>query len=144
MMTEIYLQLNLVSGIFAALAALLVALGFVRLAVIDRGTLGHFAAGLLLIHLAVFMRTIYRDIAPGWFGPDRWATMVDATSHTSFTIFFNVLVLVSGYNSLKALLLAIPPEKRGRYSLLTAPLYPPWAVAMAPRALWRYLRGRRG
>ena len=144
MTTDLFHDLTSATGALAALSAFLVAMGFVRLAFADRGPMGHFAAGLLLVHLAVCLRTIYRDIVPGWFGADPGTEIFGPGVHAAVLLAFNAMVLVSGYHSLKALYLTIPEDKRGRYHILTAPLYPPWRFTEAPQALWRRVRGRRG
>jgi hypothetical protein len=141
-MTDL-IALDLITGCMAALTAFLVGMGFVRLAILDRGPMGHFAAGLLLVHLAVLLRTLYRDIGPRIVEDDVWSRLFDPAGHLAVTVTINLLVIYSGYHSLKALLLVIPADRRGDYSLVTAALYPPWGIAAAPRALIRRLRNRR-
>ena len=134
--------LGLGTGICAAIAALLVGLGFLRLAIFDRGAMGRFARGLLLIHLAVLLRAFYRDIGPWLVEPETWARLFDPDTHLVVTILMNLMVLWSVHLSLRALYLVIPEEKRKHYSVLTAALYPPWDVIAALRSMLYRFRGR--
>jgi hypothetical protein len=111
------------SAVLALLVTGLMAAGFARLALRATGLVGGLAKGILVIHMVAFLRTFYRDILPLFVDPGSW--VFSESSLISETLVLNVLVVLAGWHGLKALYLAIPESVRGRYSLLTAALYPP-------------------
>lgn len=114
---------HLGSALLALLVTGLMAAGFVRLAFRSRGLVGNLAMSILTIHLAVFIRTLYRDILPLVFEPD--AVLFSREFFLGGTLVLNVLIALAGWSGLRALYLAIPDSARSRYSPLTAALYPP-------------------
>jgi hypothetical protein len=114
---------HLGSAFLVLLVTGLMAAGFVRLSWYARGLIRHLAIGILTVHLAVFLRTLYRDVAPLIF--DGGSLIFSDTGVLAVALVLNALIALAGYHGLKALYLAIPKEARARYSLLTAALYPP-------------------
>lgn len=132
------------SAYFAALAAGIVGYGFVRLAFRQSGLVGHMAVGLLMMHLAVFLRTLYWDAFRNLAPEELWTWWYDWSGESSINVFFNVLVILAGYHSLKALHLAIPADVRAEYSLIGAAFYPRRRVLQRfCDALARLLRRKR-
>jgi hypothetical protein len=118
------LQMAKLGSAFLALVVTgLMAIGFVRLALRARGLVGHLAIGILAIHAAVFLRTLYRDFAPLLL--DDGSVLFTRGGSLVAALVLNVLIVVAGWHGLRALHLAIPAAARRRYSLLTAALYPP-------------------
>ena len=115
---------HLGSALLALLVTGLMAAGFVRLALRAKGLVGHLATGIVMVHAAVFVRTLYRDIAP-WF-LDEGSILLSRACFLIVTMVLNALIALAGWHGLRALYLAIPESARGRYSLLTAALYPPF------------------
>ncbi len=113
-----------VSAYAAAAAAGLVAYGFVRLAIRRSGIVGHLSAGMVLMHVAAFLRMMYWDGLRIFLPESAWTTWYDLSGETSVNLLFNGLVVVAGYHSLKALRLAIPEDARGQYSLIGSVFYP--------------------
>jgi hypothetical protein len=112
------------SAVLALLVTGLMAAGFARLAVRRNGGLvGNLATGILSIHLAVFLRTLYRDMLPLMLPPESF--VFSRGFFLVGTLVLNALIVIAGWNGLRALYLAIPEPARARYSLLTAALYPP-------------------
>lgn len=122
-MTDLLTIAHLASALLVLLVAGLMAAGFVRLAWRSRGLVGHMATGILAVHGAIFLRTLYRDILPLVLGEGSAA--YGRLAFLSVTLTLNLLLILAGWHGLRALYLAIPPEDRGRYTLLTAALYPP-------------------
>ena len=115
---------NCAAAFLAALAAGLVGYGFVRLAFRKSSLVGHLATGLLLLHAAVFLRTIYWDALRNLVSEAAWDAWYEMSGETSVNLLFNGMVIAAGYHSLKALRLAIPEEVRGEYSLVGSAFYP--------------------
>jgi hypothetical protein len=114
---------HLGSAVLALVVTGLLAAGFVRLAWIARGLVRHMAVGILAIHSAVFLRTLYRDIAPLFL--DASTILFTPVGALAAALVLNTLIVVACWHGLRALHLAIPKPARGRYSILTAALYPP-------------------
>ncbi|WOI58377.1 hypothetical protein [Palleronia sp. LCG004] len=123
-LTEFSQELSHVSAYLAAFATGLVGYGFVRLSIRGEGLVRHLATGLLLMHLAVFTRTLYWDGIRNFMDPELWARWSNFSGGTAVNVVFNTMVIFAGYHSLKALKLAIPEEDRDRFSLLGAAFYP--------------------
>lgn len=121
---ELLVDLNHLSAFAAILATALLVWGFVRLSLKSQGLIRHLAIGLLLMHFVVFMRTGYWHIIAFIFPRWEWGLVLDSNFGTMLLLIFNLLVVVAGYFSLKALWLAIPASKRPDYSLLGAAFYP--------------------
>ena len=121
-MTDILEIAQLGSALAALVVTGLMGLGFVRLAWAARGLTGHLAQGVVMIHSAVFLRTLYRDVLPLGFPA---GTLFARPVFLAVTLLLNALIALAGWHGLRALHLAIPEEARGGYSLMTAALYPP-------------------
>jgi hypothetical protein len=67
---------------------------------------------------------LYRDILPLIIAPD--SVIFSRGLFLGGTAVLNVLIVLAGWHGLMALYLAIPESVRGRYSPLTAALYPPF------------------
>lgn len=122
--SELLMEINNVSAFAAVLATTLLVWGFVRLSVKSTGIVRHLALGLMLMHLVVFLRTGYWHIVsilvPLW----KVGSVIESDFGTVLLVVFNLIVVVSGYFSLKALWLAIPATRRSDYSLIGAAFYP--------------------
>jgi ABC-type transport system involved in cytochrome c biogenesis permease subunit len=114
---------HLGSAVLALVVTGLLAAGFVRLAWNARGLVRHMAVGILAIHSAVFLHTLYRDIVPWLFGGSAFLFAPGAALAVALVL--NTLIVVAGWHGLRALHLAIPEPARRRYTILTAALYPP-------------------
>lgn len=123
-MNDVMTTVHLGSVFLVVLVTGLMAVGFVRLAYWARGLVGHLARGILAIHLAILLRTLYRDVLPLFVMRD--AAVFAPAVMFSVAVALNVLIALAGWHGLRALYLAIPEPARGRYSLLTAALYPPF------------------
>ena len=121
-MIDILTVSQVVSALVALLVTGLIALGFVRLARAAEGLIGNLAFGIVTIHAATFLRTLYRDILPMFVDVE---ILFARVMFLSVTLALNVLIVLSGWHGLRALHLAIPEPQRARYSMLTAALYPP-------------------
>ncbi len=133
------------SAYLAVAATAIVGYGFVRLAFKHSGLVGHLAMGLLLMHTAMFVRTLYWDGLRNVVPKSAWDQWYVASNGTAVNLVFNVMVILAGYHSLKALKLAIPEEIRGQYSLLGAAFYPRLRILDTLRraiiALWNRVSG---
>ena len=133
------------SAYLAVATTAVVGYGFVRLAFKHSGLVGHLATGLLLMHTAVFLRTLYWDGLRNVVPQSIWNQWYAISNGTAVNLVFNVMVILAGYHSLKALKLAIPEEIRSRYSLLGAAFYPRLRILNALRraiiALWNRVSG---
>ena len=140
---EVVRELTQATAYIAAAGTGLVGLGFVRLTFGDRGLVHHLALGLMVMHAAVFLRTLYWDVARDWMPPAAWEAWTDMTDGISVNLVFNVLLIFALYHSLKALKLSIPEDIRGDYTIVTAALYPRLRVMQALtgalRRIWRRL-----
>ena len=99
----------------------------------------HMAWGVVVMVAAISARTIYWDILPvllqgAWVDGGPLGRSVP-------NIVFGVMILVSLWHKLRLLLVMIPEEDRGRYSMLSAPFYPRSIciirLAAALRSAWR-------
>ncbi len=117
-------ELNRVSALAAILATGLLVYGFVRLSLKGEGLIRHLSIGLLLMHFVVFLRTGYWHIVSFGFPAWKWPSLIESTFSVAIHMFFNLLVVVAGYFSLKALWLAIPTRVRADYTLFGAAFYP--------------------
>ncbi len=123
-MIDVLTGAYLLSALGALVVTGLMAAGFVRLAFRGRGLVGHMAIGIVTVHSAVFLRTLYRDLAPLVF--DESSVLFSRGAFLVVALALNGLIAIAGWHGLKALYLAIPEQARGRYSLLTAAMYPPF------------------
>lgn len=134
-----------VSAYLGAIVTGILGYGFLRLSCRHSGVVGHLATGLLLMHVAVFLRTLYWDGLRNLLSAEIWARWYDLTGGTTVNLFFNLMVVGAGYHSLRALQLSIPEEVRGEYSLIGAAFYPRLRVLELLRdtlvAWWRRIRG---
>ncbi len=121
-MTDVLGLVHVGSSVVALIVTGLMGLGFVRLAWTARGLIGHLAQGVVMVHAAVFLRTLYRDILPLAVAPE---VLFARPAFLTVSLVLNALIVLAGWHGLRALHLAIPDAVRGRYSLLTAALYPP-------------------
>ena len=114
---------HLGSALLALLVTGLMTAGFVRLARSSAGLIRHLAVGILTIHAAAFLRTLYRDIVPVVVGDD--SILLSRTVFLAVALILNILIVLAGWHGLRALYHAIPHQARSRSSLLTAAMYPP-------------------
>lgn len=122
--SELLMTINNLSAAAAVLATALLVWGFVRLGMKSAGIIRHLALGLLLMHLVVFLRTGYWHVVSMLFPLWKVGAVIESDIGTALLVLFNLLVVVAGYFSLKALWLAIPAAKRSDYGLLGAAFYP--------------------
>ncbi len=117
-------ELNHRSAILASLATIFISVGFVRLALKEKGLIRHLATGLLLMHMVVFLRTFYWDVVQYFTGTVAWEEWSELTGGRAVNVIFNAMVVLAAYHSLRALKLAIPEDVRSEYSLIGAAFYP--------------------
>lgn len=126
-------------------ATLTVGYGFVRLALRHTGIIGDLATGLLLMHAAVLLRTLYWDGLRAALPDPVWQRWYEMSGETAINLLFNTMIVLAGYHSLRALRLSIPEEIRGEYTLLGAAFYPRIRLLEALKAalirFWRRFFG---
>jgi hypothetical protein len=141
---DILVDLNHLSAIAAILATAILVWGFVRLGLKSKGLIRHLALGLLLMHLVVFLRTGYWHIVSFVFPIWKVGFVTQSDIGTAVFLLFNLIVVVAGFFSLKALWLAIPSTVRQDYSLLGAAFYPRGRSVMGRLRSFCRGRGRSG
>ncbi len=121
---ELLEELNHLSALAAIVATAILVYGFVRLSLKGQGLIRHLSIGLLLMHFVVFLRTGYWHIISFGFPAWKWPLLIESTFGVLVHLFLNLIVVVAGYFSLKALWLAIPGSIRNDYTLFGAAFYP--------------------
>lgn len=123
--------LNVIIAILAVVGMLATAWGY-RASFRQRGTATwYFAMGLVILSGSMALRRLYWDVI--WtmaqdHSPETAAWLSDLTGATNINIFFNSLVLISVYCSLRARQMLLPDEDQKNW---------PWWRAWAhPSLLW--------
>ncbi len=139
-----YDVLNHLFALTAIAASALLTYGYLRLSLTCTGLIRHLAAGLLLMHLVVLLRTFYWEVLAQMDTGIGFWMISEMPAGGIVHILFNCLVVAAAYHSLKALWLAIPAQVRSDYSLIEAAFYPRMRIVRRIGALLAQLRSGRG